>query len=194
MFTRVRTTNGLSLLAHQTELISFLVGILPLILLHPLFCANLAVSSYVAPKPTTYLKFTASGSGVANGAQTGMIYGQPLNYEIFRFSVTGYDPSYNWVFRYHSGDQYETRGYIDISNCACDSCDSAHQKRVVTQCNLGYPDQSSSRAPTIFNENLILYSFAAASTSNFISLYYADEYPMMLGIDRVRLLFLSVAD
>jgi hypothetical protein len=152
----------------------------------------LALTHSAAPKPTNYLKFTATGAGVVNGHQTKMSLAPGnLNYDIFRFSVKGYDPTFAWVFRMHYADQYEAHGYIDISNCQCDSCDSNHQKRVVTQCTLGYPDTSTSRASTIFNEDLILFSFAATNNidnqaqQNLISLYYSDEYPLMLGIDRV---------
>jgi hypothetical protein len=109
--------------------------------------------------------------------------GSSLNYDIFRFATTGYDPIYDWVFRFHYGDQYEAHGYIDISSCFCDSCDSKHQKRIVTPCTLGYPDTSTSRSSTIFNEDLILYSFAVKG--DFISLYYGDEFPLMLGVGTV---------
>jgi hypothetical protein len=143
----------------------------------------LIASHAAAPKPTNYLRFSATGAGVVNNHQTGMVLGNPLNYDIFRFSATGYDPIYNWVFRIHYGDQYEVFGYADISSCECDSCDSRHQKRVFTPCTLGYPDRTTSRAPTIFNEDLILYSYGV--TGDYISYYYSDEFPLMLGVGYV---------
>lgn len=112
--------------------------------------------------------------------------GKPA-FDVFRFSATGYDPTYKWVFRMKYADKIEVHGYIDISNCFCDSCDSVHQRRIVQQCSLGYPDFSTSRSNTTFNENLILYSFAVIGDS--ISLYYADEYPLMLGLAKVHTLF-----
>jgi hypothetical protein len=114
-----------------------------------------------------------------------MVMPNALNYEIYKFSVTGYDPIYNWVFRIQYGTQYEVHGYVDISSCFCDSCDSKHQKRIVTPCTLGYPDRSTSRSTTLFNEDLILYSFAVTGGGKYVSLYYSDEFPIMLGLGLV---------
>jgi len=140
------------------------------------------VTSVPLPRPTKYLRFRAT-----DDAQTNMRPSTTRpDFEIFTFKVTGYTPSYSWVYRMHVGASYDAYGYIDLSQCICPNCDSSHSKRVIDNtCKLGYPDSSSSRASTNFNENEVLYAYAINPDNSLISLYMSDEWPMTVGIGNV---------
>jgi hypothetical protein len=54
-------------------------------------------------------------------------------------------------------------------------------------CVLGYPSSTpTSRTPIIFKEAEILFTYAI--TNNWLSLYYADEWPMSIGIGKVNII------
>lgn len=151
--------------------------------------------SQIPGQPTKYLRFTASGKSYTNsgppitnfGMTTGNI-NSFKNSETFVFAVTGYKPTFPWFFRMHYGADYDSFGPVDESLCVCPGCDSAYNLQTIDyNCVLGYPfsgGNATSRTNIAFNENEILYTYAI--TNNRLSLYYADEWPMSLGINSVK--------
>jgi len=137
-----------------------------------------------AAPPTQFLRFTAQTDAV-NFMKTGS---NRDNTEVFKFSVTGYTPSYQWVWLMHVGSSYDTYGYIDLSQCVCPNCDSGHSKRTIeNSCVLGYPGgaPATSRTPTTFNEDQVLFAYAVNPDNTLLSLYYYDEWPVTLGLGTV---------
>jgi len=132
--------------------------------------------------PTKYLRFIAKAE-----ASQFMVKGSTRpSFELFKFVVSGYRPSYPfvWVARY--GTSSDVYGYQDLSMCLCTGCDSSSPKyNLSPRCTLGYPDSSTSRSPTIFNEDQVFFAFALNFENTIFSAYYNDEWPMTLGISNI---------
>jgi hypothetical protein len=104
-------------------------------------------------------------------------------WDILTFKVQNYVPTFNWYFQMSQGANWDTFGPIDASLCSCTNCDSGWVQRIVYDCQLGYPDTSSPRAPSIFNENSIMYSYAIVN--NWLQYFYSDEHALSLGVSQV---------
>lgn len=84
-------------------------------------------------------------------------------YEIFTFTVSGYNPIYPWYYNMHYGSYYDNYGPIDASLCVCPDCDSNFVLRYIEKCDISasYPIiGKSSRSNTRFNEGEVLHAFA----------------------------------
>jgi hypothetical protein len=129
-----------------------------------------------------WVRFTPSTSPNSN-----MVVNTKGNYQwdTLIFSVKGYYPTYPWYFQMNQGANWDTFGPVDASLCSCANCDSGWVQRTIDLCTLGYPDTSSSRSGSIFNEDIVLYSYAIIN--NFIILWYSDEHALTLGLSSVSI-------
>jgi hypothetical protein len=93
----------------------------------------------------------------------------------------------------HYGASYDSFGPVDNSVCPCYQCDASFQQQLIDyNCVLGYPTSATpgtSRTPITFQEPEVLYTYAIVN--NWLSMYYADEWPMSIGIGKVHLLLRS---
>jgi hypothetical protein len=150
--------------------------------------------------PTNFLTFTPAPNtpGVSGNppVQTAFLPNSATgwNWEIFSFLVTGYsDPTYPWYWQAHYGDQYETYGPLDMSDCYCANCDAGYFQRLIVACDLGYvnpttiayDDASTKLSESAFNENIVLYAFAVVQDE--VQMFYSDEHPLIYGFDKVTI-------
>jgi len=130
-----------------------------------------------------WLRFTPSG-----GSQTSMVNNTAGNYQwdVFRFDVTGYYPTFPWYMQMSMGANYDTFGPLDMSLCYCANCDAGYSTRIISTCDMGYATSTgdynldtTNRSPSVFNENKVLYSFDIDDT--LLMLFYSDEHALLLG-------------
>jgi hypothetical protein len=129
-----------------------------------------------------WLRFAPS-TGTAN---TQMVANTVGNYqwEIFQFIVQDYPPTFPWYFQMHQGGNYDTFGPLDMSLCYCANCDSGFIQRIILPCTLGYPNSDTTLSNSIFNEDIILFSYAI--NNDLLQMFYTDEHALTLGISQVN--------
>jgi len=130
-----------------------------------------AAGSKTTP-PIRWVRFvTTVGSGSGNAVFTNAT-GKGPSWEVFEFTVSGYDSSHLWTVQGHEGGKWDTFSNLDVSLCPCTGCDSTN----TNGCPPGYSGPSCTdcdRSPPPGD-----YSWFCLSTSNPASPWQLVKVPI----------------